>query len=424
MRFELFIAGRYLLARRRQAFISVISLISTLGVTVGVMALIIALALMTGLQRELRDRILGSTAHIYVFRAGGVTDYKADVARITAVPGVIGAAPSTTEIGIISSVKSDATAQINIKGIDPTLEPHVTDIAGASRERDASADPAAAVGMKSGRLDALAELHDGRPGVLLGVNLANQLGVSLGDEVDVYTTHSTRLTPGGVSVRPRRARVVGTFSLGLYEFDHAYAFVSLDFGQRLSGVEAPQQIQVKVEDMDDAPEIAERLTAMLGTGYTAQDWQQVNKPLFAALWLEKVGLSIAIGLIVAVAALNIIASLVLLVMEKSRDIAILKTMGLSSERVMRIFMLQGLIIGLAGTIVGGAGGVIISRILDRYQLIRISMDVYQVAHVPFVIRPFDLFVVLLSAIVVCFVATIYPSRQAARLDPVQALRFE
>jgi lipoprotein-releasing system permease protein len=406
--FELFIAGRYLLARRRQAFISVISLISTLGVTVGVMALIIALALMTGLQRELRDRILGSTAHIYVFKAGGITDYEADVARITGVPGVLGAAPSTTEMGLVWSLKSEASAQITVKGIDPALEPGVTEIAGA---------------MKSGSLDALAELRN-PPGVVLGTNLATQLGVALGDEVDVLTAHSTRLTPGGVTVRPRRARVVGTFSLGLYEFDHAYAFVSLDLGQRLSGVEAPQQIQVKVAAIDDAPEIAEQLTAMLGPGYTAQDWQQVNKPLFAALWLEKVGLSIAIGLIVAVAALNIIASLVLLVMEKSRDIAILKTMGLSSDRVMRIFMLQGLIIGLVGTVVGGAGGVIVSSILDKYQLIRISMDVYQVAHVPFVIRPFDLIVVLLSAIVVCFVATIYPSRQAARLDPVQALRFE
>ncbi len=409
MRFELFIAGRYLLARRRQAFISVISLISTLGVTVGVMALIIALALMTGLQRELRDRILGSTAHIYVFKAGGITDYKGDVARITAVPGVVGAAPSTTEMGLMSSRQSDGVAQVNVKGIDPALESGVTEIAG---------------GMKSGSLDALAQLHDGLPGVLLGTNLAQQYGINLGDEVDFLTAHSTRMTPGGVSVRPRRARVVGTFSLGLYEFDHAYAFVSLDFGQRLSGVEAPQQIQVKVADMDDAPEIAEQLAAMLGPGYTAQDWQQVNKPLFAALWLEKMGLSIAIGLIVAVAALNIIASLVLLVMEKSRDIAILKTMGLSSDRVMRIFMLQGLIIGLVGTVVGGAGGVIVSSILDRYQLIRISMDVYQVAHVPFVIRPFDLVVVLLSALAVCFVATIYPSRQAARLDPVQALRFE
>jgi len=163
---------------------------------------------------------------------------------------------------------------------------------------------------------------------------------------------------------------------------------------------------------------------VLGPGYNTEDWQARNKPLFSALWLEKMGLSIAIGLIVMVAALNIVASLILLVMEKSRDIAILKTMGLSSERVMRIFILQGLIIGLTGTAVGAAGGLLLSHLLDHYQLIHIDMDVYQVAHVPFVVRSFDLAVILVSAVVVCFLATIYPSRQASKLDPVQALRFE
>ena len=232
------------------------------------------------------------------------------------------------------------------------------------------------------------------------------------------------MTPAGVVPRPRRARVAGTFSMGLFDFDHGYAFVNLELGERLAGVEDPQHIQVKVADINEAPEIARRLAATLGPAYQAQDWQKMNKPLFSALWLEKMGLSIAIGLIVAVAALNIIASLILLVMEKSRDIAILKTMGLSSERVMKIFMLQGLIIGVIGTAVGGIGGVVIARVLDKYQLIHIADDVYQVAHVPFVIRPWDLAAVLVSAIVISFLATIYPSRQASKLDPVQALRFE
>jgi lipoprotein-releasing system permease protein len=406
--FELFIAGRYLLARRRQAFISVISLISTLGVTVGVMALIIALALMTGLQRELRDRILGSTAHIYVFQGGGIIDYPKDVARIVKQSGVVGAAPSVNEVALIEGPA--ATEPITVKGIDPALEPMVTDI-GRS--------------MKTGRLaDVRGTGDDALPGAIVGDKLAAKLKVSVGDSVQFLTAHSGRMYPGGVRPAWRRARVVGTFSLGLYEFDNAYAFVSLDFGQLLAGADRPEQIQVKVAEIDDAPAIARDLETTLGAGYSAQDWQSINKDLFSALWLEKMGLSIAIGLIVAVAALNIIASLILLVMEKSRDIAILKTMGLSSERVMKVFMLQGLIIGLVGTTIGGLGGVIVSRVLDKYQLIRINMDVYQVAHVPFVIRPWDLAIVLASAIVVCFVATIYPSRQAARLDPVQALRFE
>jgi lipoprotein-releasing system permease protein len=313
-----------------------------------------------------------------------------------------------SEGALIIALKNDTSAQIMVKGIDPELEPAVTEIG---------------TGMLTGSLAELSAT-EGVPGALLGKHLASQLGVTLGDEVEIFTVRSARMTPAGVVPRPRRARVAGTFSMGLYDFDHGYVFVSLDLGKRLAGVEDPQHIQVKVEDINQAPEIARRLAATLGPAYQAEDWQRMNKPLFSALWLEKMGLSIAIGLIVAVAALNIIASLILLVMEKSRDIAILKTMGLSSERVMKIFMLQGLIIGVVGTAVGGIGGVVIARVLDKYQLIHIADDVYQVAHVPFVIRPWDLAAVLVSAIVVCFVATIYPSRQASKLDPVQALRFE
>ena len=408
MRFELFIAGRYLLARRRQAFISVISLISTLGVTVGVMALIIALALMTGLQRELRDRILGSTAHVNVWKAGGFDDYTQDVATLEAIPGVLGAAPMVSVQALI--VSADANTPVTVKGIDPRLEAGVTEV-GARMTR--------------GRLAALDEPGPGGvPNVVLGQNLAEGLGVDVGDRVQFLTLHSGALTPGGVIPRLRAATVVGIYALGFYEFDHAYAFVNLEFGARLAGQERPQQLQVKIANIDDAPAVAEAAAATLGPEYQAQEWQQANRQLFSALWLEKMGLSIAIGLIVAVAALNIVASLILLVMEKSRDIAILKTMGLSSERVMLVFMLQGLIIGLVGTTVGGIGGVLATWVLDRYQLIRISMDVYQVAHVPFVLRPADLIVVLASAIVICFLATLYPSRQASRLDPVQALRFE
>jgi lipoprotein-releasing system permease protein len=419
--FELFIAGRYLLARRRQAFISVISLISTLGVTVGVMALIIALALMTGLQRELRDRILGSTAHIYVWHVGeGFDDYQAIVKRITQVKGVLGAAPAVDAVGLL--LADDGTQQvISVKGIDPALEPKVTDIGMGGRSNDGGPP----LGVLSGSLTAIERVSDeGAPGVLLGKKLAEKVGVRVGDHVKFLTVGSTRLTPGGVQPRARTARVVGTFSLGLADFDTGYVLASLPFAELLKGVERPEQILVKVDDIDNAPAIAKELAATLGPGYSAEEWQRVNKPLFSALWLEKMGLSIAIGLIVMVAALNIVASLILLVMEKSRDIAILKTMGLSSERVMRVFILQGLIIGLTGTIIGAAGGLLVARVLDKYQLIHIDMDVYQVAHVPFVVRPFDLAVILVSAVVICFLATIYPSRQAAKLDPVQALRFE
>jgi lipoprotein-releasing system permease protein len=218
--------------------------------------------------------------------------------------------------------------------------------------------------------------------------------------------------------------VAGTFSLGLFEFDATYGFVSLDTARRLLGKEGVDFIQLRVDDMWAAPETAVEVEDRLGLAYVTQDWQDMNRSLFSALWIEKVAISLAIGLIVVVAALQIVASLILLVMEKHRDIAILKTMGAGVGSVTAIFMLQGLIIGIVGTGAGAAGGYLISRLADRYQLIRVPMDVYQVSHVPFTVVPLDLTIVVVSAIVVCFLATIYPARQAARLDPVQALRYE
>jgi lipoprotein-releasing system permease protein len=224
--------------------------------------------------------------------------------------------------------------------------------------------------------------------------------------------------------RTRRVRIAGIYALGLYEFDAAYGFVTLDFAARLMGKATPDLVQLRVDDIEGAAEISDRVVETLGSTYVSQDWTDMNQQLFSALWLEKMAISITIGLIVMVAALNIIASLVLLVMEKSRDIGILKTMGTSSARIMRIFMMQGLVIGVVGTTVGAALGVTLCWVLDTYRLVRIPMDVYQVAYVPFVVQPLDFTVVVVSAVVICFLATIYPSRQASRLDPVQALRFE
>jgi lipoprotein-releasing system permease protein len=405
--FELFIALRYLLARRKQAFISLISLISTLGVAVGVMALIIALALMTGLQGELRDRILGSTAHIYVWKTGGIEDYRAEVARLQQVEGVVGAGPAIMGRALISTDLADAF--ISLKGVDPALEGNVTDIRRA---------------MQSGSIAALTpESEDDPPGILVGRNLAGQLGLTVGETATLLTPQGT-LSPMGMIPRTRRVRVVGIYALGLYEFDAAYGFVSLDFAERLVGKTMPDLIELRVGDIAAAPQIAERVVDELGSDYVSQDWSELNQTLFSALWIEKMAISIAIGLIVMVAALQIVASLILLVMEKSRDIAILKTMGTSSRRVMTIFMLQGLIIGIIGTAVGTICGLALCWVFDRYRLIQIPMDVYQVAYVPFVVRPSEVAVVIVSAVFISFLATIYPSRQASRLDPVQALRFE
>lgn len=407
MSFELQIALRYLLAKRRQVFISVISLVSTLGVTVGVMALVIALALMTGLQQELRDRMLGSTAHVFVWKQGGLADDRAEVARLRTVPGVEAAAPAIVARALITGPRGEGF--VSVKGIDPALEREVTEIGRA---------------VTSGSFDALAaDAEADVPGILIGHELAGTLGAFVGDSVTLLSPQAT-MSPMGVFPRQRRLKVVGIFRLGLFEFDQAYGFVSLATATRLSGHAEPDHIEIKVRDIYEAPAVAERIVQQLGADYLTQDWTELNRPLYSALLLEKIGMGIGIGLIVAVAALNIVASLILLVMEKTRDIAILKTMGASAKSVMLIFLFQGMIIGVVGTIVGAASGVAICAVLDYYRVISIPSDVYQVTYLPFRVLPWDLITTVLGAVVVCFLATLYPSRQAARLDPAQALRYE
>ena len=408
MPFELQIALRYLLARRKQAFISVISLVSTLGVAVGVMAVIVAMALMTGLQGELRDRILGASAHVYVWKRGGIEDYHLEAKTLREVPHVTGAAPTILGKALVSSGRAEAF--ITLKGIDPAMEPSVTDIARA---------------LQAGRLTDLGSGAERPPGIVIGKTLADQLGVSVGDTVTVLTPQGT-LSPMGMLPRSLPFRVVGIFSLGLFEFDSSYGMIPLPMAERLfDRYHRPELelIQLRVDDIYEAPAVAESIPSRLGALYLTEDWAHMNQSLFSALWLEKMAISITIGLIVVVAALNIIASLVLLVMEKSPDIAILKTMGASARSVTGIFMLQGLIIGIVGTAAGAIGGVSLATILDRYRLIRVPMDVYQIEHVPFVIEPLSLTVVIVLAVLICFLATIYPSRQAAKLDPVEALRY-
>jgi lipoprotein-releasing system permease protein len=407
MPFELHIALRYLLAKRKQAFISVISLISTLGVTVGVMALVIALALMTGLQQELRDRILGANPHIFVWKRSGVVDYRAEAEKLRAMPHVVGAAPAILGRALVTAAGEQAF--INLKGIDPALEPTVTAIDGA---------------MRSGAIsDLTTSAPDAPDAILLGSDLAAQLGVSVDDSISVLTSEGT-LSPMGMMPRPRRLRVAGTFNLGLYEVDSQTGFVSLEVAKRLMDKDQIDLIQLRIDDIYAAPDVSNAITGTLGSDYVAQDWADMNRSLFSALWLEKMAISLTIGLIVMVAALNIVASLILLVMEKHRDIAILKTMGASARSVTAIFMMQGLIIGIVGTTVGASLGYGVSQVVDRYRLIQIPMDVYQISHVPFIVLTQDLALVVVSAIVVCFLATIYPSRQAARLDPAAALRYE
>jgi lipoprotein-releasing system permease protein len=408
--YELLIALRYLTARRKQAFISIISAISVLGVVVGVMALMVALGLMTGLQREIRSKILGTTAHISLFRSRGegFDDYRQVVERVRHLPHVLGAAPAVYGKGIMASAA--AQALVTFKGIVPAEEKTVTDIA---------------TQIEGGSLEALA----GPPGavpppILLGRELANQLGVGPGDIVNV-TSPRGRLSPMGVMPRMIKFRVVGLVRSGLYEFDNGWAYMSLGDAQRLFlEDDRASLVELRVDDIYEVRRIAREIIEGLGDGYLASNWIDLNQSLFSALWLEKMAIGITIGLIVMVAALNIVATLILMVMEKHKDIAILVSMGASRGAVTRIFMLQGTIIGAAGTAMGAALGWGACQVLDRYRVLQVPVDVYQISYVPFTLLPGDAAIVVIGAVLTCFVATIHPARGASRLDPAEALRYE
>jgi lipoprotein-releasing system permease protein len=408
--FELRIALRYLKARRKQAFISVISGVSALGVTVGVMALMIALALMNGFQGEIRERILGSTAHITIFGTSdeGIENYAEVMAKVQKLPHVLGAAPAIYGQSLIASASRAQAA--TIKGIVPRLETTVTEI---GRQ------------VQNGGLAALdAATEDGPPPILLGYDLAASLHVRRGDIVTI-TSPNGRLSPLGLLPRVSRFRVAGTVRSELFEFDSIWCYVSLAEAQRLFGYgDRAKQIEVRTDDIYAAREIGDAIVAALGPDYVTSDWIQLNGSLFAALWIEKIVIGGTIGLIVMVAALNIVATLILMVMEKHKDIAILVSMGAARRSIQRIFMLQGMLIGAVGTAIGGFLGWLIGWVLDRYQIIKVPADVYQISSVPFKLQPYDAALVVAGALVVCFLATLYPSWGAARLDPAEALRYE
>jgi lipoprotein-releasing system permease protein len=415
MSFSWFIALRYLTARRKQAFISLISFVSVLGVAVGVMALIIATALMTGVQGEMRDRIVGATAHINVYKrpeTGGLLDVSAEAAKMQ-IEGVVGAAPGV--VGMAMMLHAGASEPVQLKGIDPAREVLVTDL-GTS--------------MTSGRLEDLVVPPEPGPDqdpiddpILLGADLAKRLRANVGDAVQVLTPEGV-LTPAGVTPRFRQFRVVGIFKLGFYEFDANYALIPLPIALEFLSRPGPDVMQLKVADLQEAPAIGARLQEMLGLTYIAEDWTQVNASLYSALRLEKYAIALTIGLIVMVAALNIVASLVLLVMEKSRDIGILRTMGAPASAIRRIFLLQGLTIGAVGTLTGTVLGLIVCWVSEKYHLFELPGDVYQITRLRFDVQADDVAMIVVSAMAICLVATLYPSRRAAALDPAEALRYQ
>jgi lipoprotein-releasing system permease protein len=407
--YELTVALRYLTAKRKQAFISLISAISVIGVAVGVMAVLISLGLMNGLQGEIRTRILGATAHLSVYRNGGAPfeEYREVVKTVREVPGVLGSAPAFYGKGLITS--ATGTALATLKGIRVDDERSVTDLPSHLEE---------------GTLNGFDEATANMPPLLLGRELAASLNVGVGDVVSV-TSPQGRLTPMGVLPQVKKFRVVGLVRTGLFEFDSSWAYMPLAAAQRLfEDGDRATLVEVRVQEMFEVKRFAREALKRLGEGYVSTDWIQMNQSLFSALWLEKTAIALTIGLIVMVAALNIVATLILMVMEKHKDIAILVSMGASRGAMMRIFMLQGTVIGAVGTAVGGTLGVLACYVLDRYRLLRVPEDVYQISHVPFRLLPGDAAITILGALLICFVATIHPARGAAKLDPAEALRYE
>jgi lipoprotein-releasing system permease protein len=411
---ELRVALRYLTARRKQAFISLISGVAIVGVAVGVMAVLISLGLMTGLQSEIRTRILGATAHVSVFPSrrahpDPAEGLEAVVAKVRSVPGVAGASTSVYGKALLTSPTGAAAA--TLKGIVPAEERTVTDV--LQKLDEGSAAPLAGSGEAAGLAP-----------VLLGSRLAESLNVGVGDVVTV-TSPQGRLSPVGLLPRIARVRVVGTVKTGFYEFDAGWGYLPLAAARRLLDEEGRTlHVEVRLDDMFAVKDGARRILERLGEGYVTTDWVEMNQSLYSALWIEKVAIGIAIGLIVAVAALNIVATLVLMVMEKHKDIAILVSMGASRGSITRLFMLQGTVIGVLGTALGGALGAGACWALDRFRVVRVPEDVYQIAWVPFRLLPGDAAVVLVAALAICFLATLYPARGASRLDPAEALRYE
>jgi lipoprotein-releasing system permease protein len=373
------------------------------------MAVLIALGLMTGLQGHIRSRILGTTAHVSIFRSASepFTAYRDVVSKVRTLPGVEGAAATIYDKGLLTS--PTGSGFVTLKGILPAEETTVTEL-GAQ--------------VSGASLDVLSGSADGTTPILIGHDLASKLGVGKGDVVTL-TTPRGHLSPVGMLPLVKHLKVAGTVRTGLYEFDSGWAYLPFAFVQGLSSeLDEAGLVEVKIADVYAVKNASRQIVDTLGTDYVTTDWIEMNGSLFAALWLEKTAIAITIGLIVMVGALNIVATLILMVMEKHKDIAILVSMGASRGAVMRIFVLQGTIIGLIGTLAGASVGWGACFLLDHYRLLRIPEDVYQVSYVPFTLLPLDAVLCVGAALSLCFLATIYPARGAARLDPAESLRYE
>jgi lipoprotein-releasing system permease protein len=452
MRFELFVASRYLRAKRRQAVIGVITAISILGVAAGVASLIIALAINNGFRQDLQQRLLGSTSHVNLMRVenDGIHDWAALQRQMEKLPHVRAAAPAIYEQVLIS--RGSRAGGAVLKGIVPADERRVTAMLDSVHEGSAQpladaqaasdcAKPrtslldnfkggctpgksASAQGSDPSSLQGAADRIAAMPPIVLGKDLAQTLGATVGSVV-LVTSPQGELTPFGMVPRYMRFKVTGIFQSGFYDYDSTWALCSLGDAQRLFSLgDIASVLEFKVDDIYNAAAIGKQIETAAGSGFETTNWMEQNRALFRALRLERVVTFITIGLIVFVAALNILISLIMMVMEKTRDIAVLVSMGARREQVRRIFIWQGLLIGIIGTALGLVVGYTVAILAGRYHWISLSAEVYSIDYVPFAPRAVDAALVAIVSLAISFIATVYPSQSAARVLPAEALRYE
>lgn len=411
MRFEFFVAARYLRAKRRQAVVGAITLISVIGVAVGVASLIIALAITSGMRRDLQNRLLSSTAHVELMRTlnDGIKNWQPLLARLKKVPHVTAAAPGLYEPVLVA--RGTLSGGAMLKGIIPSEEKTVSNL--FSKLVAGSAAPLSEPESEGGAA----------PPIVIGYDLANTLDAKVGSTVMVISPQG-ELTPYGLVPKYQPFRIVGIFHSGFYEYDSSFGFIRLKDAQHLFG--EPDVISVisfKVDDLNHADRIAKAIEAAAGPGFQTTNWMEQNRELFHALKLEQVVTFIVIGLIVCVAALNILIALTMMVMEKTKDIAVLMSLGVQPGQVRRIFLMQGFLISLVGTALGLIVGYVLSWAGAHYHF-PLSAEIYSIDYLPFAPRIIDGVIVAAVSLGVSLLATLYPSRSAARVLPAEALRYE
>ncbi len=451
MKFEFFIASRYLRAKRKQAVIGVITVISIAGVTAGVASLVIALAINNGFRQDLQDRLLGSTSHVNLLRTmgDGIQDWRPLLQRLQKQPHVVAAAPIIYE-QVLISLGGRARGAV-LKGIIPSDERKVSDLlnsvkqgsaeeleeqhgsggAGAADSQSSSDKNVRATQSQTTQtaetpdsLGATERRRAAMPPILLGKDMADELGARVGSPV-LVTSPQGELTPFGMVPKYSRFRVAGIFDSGFYDYDSSWSFVRLADAQRLFALgDVIQIIEFKVDDIYQAAQIGQQLEQAAGAGFQTTNWMEQNKPIFHALRLERLVTFITVGLIVFVAALNILISLTMMVMEKNRDIAVLMSMGTRKSQVRKIFIAQGALIGIVGTAIGLVLGYALSWTGGHYHLFSLAPEVYSIDYVPFAPRAIDGILVAVVSISTALVATIYPSWSAAKILPAEALRYE